>query len=743
MTDLRQRLRCSVAQIDDIFPDCLAEAQTLLSPAGIERWLDGASAVCGLGRGQDLPLIYLQIMPRAARIVGEALFDDTSDLAGFLSRAGSAKAIAPLLSTLPACVRRLETMAMVGAYFDLIRRIAQEAPTGLAPFLLHADHLLGSVCIGGIRNWVAFGLRAYRGQEHKAADYFSLQTADARAALQRERKGTLLADAVRALRLTLRAFWSLDDELLPFSTAFDIDRLPMPHLDKEGFHLPDVYLPDVYEEAAGLGGVISGLDRYRATLAHLAAHRLWTKPLIADNFNRYQQLIIETFEDARVEWLALQRYPGLRRLWLALHPIPREGDCPPGHSCIRHKATLLARALLDPGHGYRDPTLLDFVARFHARMAQDPHDTAVATELGIAYLVNIHEVDFRSPKVYFRDTQVSYRDDNRYLWIFLEDTDEEDDFYSDHHVINPKKRQEDAGTRFARHQPEWDYLAATYRPDWATVYESVQASGDPAIIDRIVERHAPLVRRLRQLVDLLKPQGRVRVRYREEGDELDLDTALRAIVDHRAGTTPDPRIHQSHRPDGRDIALLLLIDLSNSVNDKSADGTTTILELSREAVALLGQTLALLGDPCAIAGFASNTRHEVRHFHFKGFGEPWNDEVKARIAGMQGALSTRMGAALRHAGHTLAHQPAEKKLLLLLTDGEPADIDVDDPIYLRADARKAVEELAGRGIQSFCLSLDANADDYVRDIFGHRYRVLDRIEQLPEKLPTLYLQLTR
>jgi nitric oxide reductase activation protein len=110
---------------------------------------------------------------------------------------------------------------------------------------------------------------------------------------------------------------------------------------------------------------------------------------------------------------------------------------------------------------------------------------------------------------------------------------------------------------------------------------------------------------------------------------------------------------------------------------------------------------------------------------------------------MEAGYSTRMGAALRNAGHYLSNRQSDKKILLLLTDGEPADIDVTDPNHLRADARKAVEELATEGITTFCLSLDPKADEYVREIFGNRWRVLDRIERLPEQLPMLYLALTK
>jgi nitric oxide reductase activation protein len=255
---------------------------------------------------------------------------------------------------------------------------------------------------------------------------------------------------------------------------------------------------------------------------------------------------------------------------------------------------------------------------------------------------------------------------------------------------------------------------------------------------------------LKRLLDLLKPQDKVRIRYQEEGSELDLDVAIRSLIDFKGGATPDPRINMSHSTCGRDITVLLLLDLSESLNQKvgqkvGAGGTAgqTILELSQEAVSLLAWAIDCLGDPCAIAGFRSNTRHEVRYQHIKGFSERWDDTVKARLAAMEAGWSTRMGAALRHAGHYLGQRKTAKKILLLLTDGEPADIDVAEPGHLRADAKKAVGELATQGITTFCLSLDPNADDYVRDIFGKNWRVLDRVERLPEALPGLYLELTR
>ncbi|HEA25744.1 MAG TPA: nitric oxide reductase activation protein NorD, partial [Ectothiorhodospiraceae bacterium] len=161
-----------------------------------------------------------------------------------------------------------------------------------------------------------------------------------------------------------------------------------------------------------------------------------------------------------------------------------------------------------------------------------------------------------------------------------------------------------------------------------------------------------------------------------------------------------------------------------------------------EAVSLLGLAIDGLGDDFAIAGFSSNTRHEVHYQHIKGFSERWDDTVKSRLAAMEAGYSTRMGAALRHAAHYLGSRQADKKLLLVLTDGEPSDIDVSDHKLLIQDTRKAVQELDQDGIYSYCINLDPKADEYVADIFGKNYMVIDRVERLPEKLPQLFMALT-
>ena len=400
---------------------------------------------------------------------------------------------------------------------------------------------------------------------------------------------------------------------------------------------------------------------------------------------------------------------------------------------------MLSRAILDSHHAYKNPHVIEYAARFNGLMEKGEASTQEMADLGVSFITKTRLQSDNLPKTHFKNTLIDYRDDNRQMWKFIEEGDEEEAF------DEPRKIEpgEELKGLPPRHYHEWDYKNQSYRPDWVSVYEGLHPQGNAADIDRLLEKHAGLAKRLKKMLELLKPQDKVRIRYQEDGSELDLDVAIRSLIDYKSGAQPDPRINMSHRNDGRSIAVMVLLDLSESLNEKAAGSEQTILELSQEAVSLLGWAVEKLGDPFAIAGFHSNTRHDVRYLHIKGYSEHWNDEVKGRLAAMEANYSTRMGAAMRHAAHYLEKQQADKKLMLILTDGQPSDIDSKDGELLIADARQAVQELDRQGIYSYCINLDPKADEYVADIFGKQYTIIDKVEQLPQKLPELFISLTK
>ena len=293
------------------------------------------------------------------------------------------------------------------------------------------------------------------------------------------------------------------------------------------------------------------------------------------------------------------------------------------------------------------------------------------------------------------------------------------------------------------HYQEWDYQVQLFRPDWATVYERRPRKGDPEDVDRILLDHKPVAHRIRQIVDMLTPAGVERMRGLEDGDEIDINAAVEAMIAMRMGEQPSPRITMRNVIKNRDLAVTVLLDLSESTNECMDGSDKTVLELTREAAALVATAIDGIGDPFAVHGFASDGRHDVHYWRFKDFNERFDAEAKGRLQGMQGGLSTRMGAAMRHAGAQLMKQPERRKLIILVTDGEPADIDERDPQHLRHDAKKAVEELFSKGVLTYCLTLDPNADSYVKRIFGqNNYTIVDHVERLPQKLPQLFASLT-
>lgn len=337
-------------------------------------------------------------------------------------------------------------------------------------------------------------------------------------------------------------------------------------------------------------------------------------------------------------------------------------------------------------------------ARFREEFQRRPDDNQLSWDLGVTLY---HRLQGRLPPLrVLEDLAIPYRDDNRFIWAFadhpwdevdylpasqrqvrrkvsvlemVEEVDCElagDDaqeiwvletpFYLDQEGCTINELEGKPPVSEPYHYPEWDYQVQLYRPNWATVLEKQLPFGDPGAIERILAEHRPTVARLRRLIDALKPRGLIRQRRQEDGDEIDLDAAIRAMVDMRLGATPDPRINIRHIRKTRDLVVLLLLDLSESTNQVLPGTDRPVIQLTREAATLLAHVLTGIGDPFAIHGFASDGRHDVQYFRFKDFDQPFDERVRARLAGMSGGLSTRMGAALRHAGRFLRQRTAQQ-----------------------------------------------------------------------------------
>ena len=774
-----------VEQLDPASVDLLThtwpEATKVFSARGLDNYVKGAAALRGLGRGHALVNAWIDGAPQVAKEIGEDVVGELATTALVLASKTSGAVIELVLATAPTAAKRLADAALFMQYLQFLNTLVAQAPRGLRPMLGQLDALFGQLTLGGLRRWATWGAQAHRTEYEAQIAYFGLQSKESLAMLQQERKGTLLVDVQRRINMYLRALWGRDFFMRPTAGDFENREGLRPFIEDYFIHLPDAL-----DAVQGNDDLVDATQLYRAACAHAAAHVVFTRQAIsAESLNPWQIAMVALAEDARVEALAVARFPGMRPLWAQLHTTPATQQTTAGDWLAR-----MARAWIDPTYEDDHPWIAQgraLMTEAMPRLLAQPHDNSDAWAIGVQLAHSYRELTQGPAFAPRTDGQAAvYRDDNRYFWVF-DGYDFERSVAAGYEPPQQVRKQvnlmefvnelevegagddaqevwvlgtelfpyEDLGVSFNEsegrepvlppvHYAEWDHMIQLERPAWATVQERRPKAGDPTLIDGILSEHRRLIGRMKFILDAMQPQGVQRIRKLEDGDEIDLNAALASVIEMRMGRQPDPRIMMRSVRKTRDISVLVLLDLSHSTNDKVAGQEHTVLDLTRSACALLADAIQKVGDPFAIHGFCSDGRHDVNYWRFKDFDQPYDELAKARLAGMQGQLSTRMGAAIRHATAALKAQRSSKKLLLVITDGEPADVDVRDPQYLRHDTKKAVEAAARNGVTTYCMSLDPSADQYVSRIFGERhYLVVDKVERLPEKLPVLYAGLTR
>lgn len=287
--------------------------------------------------------------------------------------------------------------------------------------------------------------------------------------------------------------------------------------------------------------------------------------------------------------------------------------------------------------------------------------------------------------------------------------------------------------------PEWDYRRSVYLKDHSRVVAGPASVGAmPAVHS---EEMKALVRRVRRQFEAMRPRHEM-LRAQIDGADLDLDAVVRSRTEHAASGECSDRIHLASRPQGHDLAVTLLVDVSLSTDAWFND--RRVLDVEKEALLVLAEGLAACGDSHSILSFTSRRRDWVRIDTIKDFDEPMSTLVRHRIAALKPGYYTRMGAALRHATAKLAERSNRKHLLLVLTDGKPNDVDHYEGRFAIEDTRRAVTEARRRGIHVFGVTVDQDAKTYVPAVFGHHgYAIVPDIRRLPAALPQIYRALVR
>jgi len=724
------------------------QARAALPPAVLGDWVAACRAVAER-IGPNAAIGYIRNSPSVAASAGPAAIMALAAFAPSFTGLVGRNATLGLFVAAPHAARRLQTAKAFSEWLRVIERVAQTAPESVGLLLDRTAQVLDTLDLRSFETWALGGIRAAENDPERRLKFFALQDTRALRTLEQGADNLAFTDVERELKAFVAALWR---------TAPPIRVLPPGGFDaprRTTFGNGVIRVPQTFR---GLGGT-SCKELFRASLAHVLAHFRFTGAKFSlGGLKPLQIALVSLVEDARVEQLALAELPGLRNFWLPFHVAE-----PSAALTALALMARLSRALLDTS--YVDPH--GWVNKGRDLFFADPArwtDPAMSRGIGSVLGNDLGQMRVQfNPRTYA--VEPAYRDDNQGLWEFPAAAAVEADatlyesarFEQSETEPADRERQSRAGAAanvahlvpetaevgiaVARY-PEWDYLIGRDRGEWTTVLEYNPADGRAEQIDRILERYPETAYRISALIQAAKVSRPLRVRRQSEGDRLDLEATITAAIDLRAGLTPSPNVYARLERRWRDLSVLVLIDASQSTNDVVKGAGQSVLELERDATCLLAQAMDGMGDPFAIHAFCSDTREDVHYYRLKDFDTHWGTLAKRRLAGVTGRFSTRMGAALRHAGRDLVSRASYRKLLLLVSDGEPSDVDIADRRYLVEDARRAVLSLRHQGIDLFCVGLDAGGDSYLTRIFGRANVIqIDRIERLPERLPLLYFRL--
>ena len=327
---------------------------------------------------------------------------------------------------------------------------------------------------------------------------------------------------------------------------------------------------------------------------------------------------------------------------------------------------------------------------------------------------------------------------------------------------------------------EWDYHRQDYLKGWCRLFEHRLRGDDFGFIEDVRQRHAELASQVKRQFKFIKPESYQRVRRVSDGEELELDGIIEAMIDRRAGHATDEHVYRRRDRALREVAAVFLLDMSAStdfpVPDPKApppppkpapppDGEFVyafwndheeaeepgpkrrVIDVAKESLALMSEALETLGDAFAIYGFSGYGRQDVEFHVAKEFNERLSSRSWAAMAAMQPRRSTRMGPAIRHALAKLDREGARMKVLIVVSDGYPQDCDYgpdrNDDEYGIQDTAAALREAERKGVQTFCVTIDPAGYDYLRRMCpDERYLVIDEVADLPKALSKVYRALT-
>ena len=630
----------------------------------------------------------------------------------------------------------------------------EEDPPSAIAVAKRLSYFLDMMSADALGRWILAGWRCHATDLTKQRAWFRLDDPQAITALHGESGAQSLQEALPALELLINGLRETTRPATHFASASPLlvqahqqTELNAPRL-RPVLTSTHLLVPNDYTVLDGTG------ERFRlycAAVAHAVAHLRYSIPARAVRTLKPMGIaVVSAIEDARVEHLLLRDFPGVRGWFVdSLATPPDLGDLSFTALLSRLDRVLIDATSTDDNYWVNkarrlfDETMV--VAGLEDYDAFRAVASILANDLG-QMRVRINPQQYVVP--------APYRDDNSFLWDYGEPKTPPDDNVDlrtrgarapiDLMPQQNEPTEQTAGAaemelgRFS--YPEWDRRIERLRPDWCTVIEKLpawqginNAQNSPGRSERL----SPIA-----LPHAIRFSRTRRLRRQAEGDDVDLNAAIDVMVQRRSQLQPESRPFMRAGKAQVLSSILVLLDLSESTNDRVNSAAMSLLDIEKQAALWLAKSVLQGADRLAVHGFSSNTRDEVYYYRLLEFGSALTSASHGMISEVQARYSTRMGAALRHATMLLQQEPHSQRAILLVTDGAPSDIDVHDPHYLTEDARVAVIEARNAGVQTHCIAVDAGDDSYVRRIFGWRnFSMVQVAYNLPVQLQRACLRL--
>lgn len=743
---------------DDAYRYLIDNAKSVLDDDYFPEWEKACERLTNAGYGAIVPLSFARHSPKLTKFVNNhsiTLLSSAISLAAIKTNRAAAEMLSK--SAVIAAQKYNSDSAFI-SWLNSIEEVIKQAPESLLPMLERMDKIVMTLDHNRLKAWVIAGLRCTDNDTLRQINFFSLTDPESVKWFRHEAGDIVFTDIERTLKLFIISLWAIDPAIrnLPISSSPTLGR-------RISISNGVIRMPEVFS-----GMQNSQLDQlFHAGIAHAGAHLVYSKQRFAvAKLKPIQVALVSLLEDARVEYLAIQKFPGLKNLWCQFHVAKPEGP-----KLIPHLLARLSRALIDDDYLDSDGWVQKGKDLFKQALQEIDNQEAFR-KIGVLLGNDLGQMRAQfNAKTYV--IEPVYRDDNFGLWDFSDedseildseiiqvesvkidksdntsesDSNQSDNSENDDEQVDSARASDDtepSKTHISVRYPEYDYLTGYERSNWSCLVEYLPAYGDKYKINSILETHNHLVNRIKKLIESAKVSSPERLYKQSVGESLDIDACINAVISKKMGINPDPKIYSSTIRKHRDLSVLVLLDVSNSTNDLVLDTTLSILDLEIQATSLLAYAMSALNDPFAIAAFCSDGKEDVHYYRIKDFSDHYDDTTKAYLSGLKGKLSTRIGTAMRHAVKDLRSQKSHRRLLLVITDGEPSDIDIKDNQYLVEDARKVIQNNSKYGIDTFCVGLEKGAEKYLSSIFGRKnYTLVNDISVLPARLTNLYFRLT-